>query len=79
MINDVSAEIVNVVGWPGTRDRYRVDVRLPGGLASGAARLQLNGAYLPGVVFSLPVPKISVAHLRCVYVACETSPLEAET
>lgn len=54
-LNDLSAEVVNVVGWPGARDRYRVDVRVPAGLAPGTAKLQVNGAYLPGVAFSLPV------------------------
>jgi hypothetical protein len=54
-VNDVTAEVVNAIGWPGTRDRYRVDVRLPGGVAPGTARLRLNGAYLPGLPFEIPV------------------------
>ena len=55
MVNDVSAEVVNLVGWPGTRDRYRVDILVPSGLAPGTAKLQINGGYLPGVAFNLPV------------------------
>lgn len=55
LLNDAPVEVVNSVGWPGTRDRYRVDVRVPGGLAPGTAKLQVNGAYLPGLLFQLPI------------------------
>ena len=55
VVNGTPAEIVVKFGWPGTRDRYRVDVRLPSGVAPGMATLQLNGAYLPGVPFNIPV------------------------
>ena len=53
-INDTSGEIINLIGWPGTRD-FRVDVRLPGGWSGAAAKLQVSGGYLPGAVFNLPV------------------------
>ena len=55
LVNDAPVEVVNNLGWPGTRDRYRVDIRIPSGLAPGAAKLQLNGAYLPGLPSNLPV------------------------
>ncbi|HKE25467.1 MAG TPA: hypothetical protein VKB88_24075 [Bryobacteraceae bacterium] len=55
-MNDVSCDVVNVVGWPGTKDQFRVDVRVPSGLAPGAGKLQVNGAYLPGAAFTLPMP-----------------------
>ncbi len=44
VVNGAPAEVVGTIGWPGTRDRYRVDVRLPGGVAPGTATLQVNGA-----------------------------------
>lgn len=53
--NDVPMEVVNSLGWPGTRDLYRVDVRVPGGLTPGPAKLRVSGAYLPGLTFELPV------------------------
>lgn len=55
LLNDSAVEVVNLIGWPGTRDRYRVDIRMPGGLATGMAKLQVNGAYLPGVETRIPV------------------------
>ena len=54
-VNDISAEIVNTVGWPGASDRYRVDVRVPGEVGPGTAKLQVSGAYLPGQLFNIPV------------------------
>ncbi|MCL5744031.1 MAG: hypothetical protein M1541_08905 [Acidobacteria bacterium] len=38
-LNDLPAEVINAIGWPGTRDRYRVDVRLP---APGTPEATLN-------------------------------------
>jgi hypothetical protein len=55
LLNDSAVEVINLIGWPGSRDRYRVDIRMPGGLTPGTAKLQVNGAYLPGVETSIPV------------------------
>lgn len=55
VVNEAPAEIVNALGWPGTKDQYRVDFRVPSGLTPGMAKLQLSGGYLPGLEFSLPV------------------------
>ncbi len=54
-VNGAAAEVVNAIGWPGSVDHYRVDIRVPSGVAPGTAKLQVNGAYLPGVAFQLPV------------------------
>jgi len=54
-VGETAAEIVNQVGWPGTRDRYRLDVRVPGGIAPGVADLKVSGAYIPGAVFRIPM------------------------
>jgi hypothetical protein len=55
VVNNAPAEVVAKFGWPGSRDRFRVDVRLPSGIAPATAALQLNGAYLPGLPFNIPV------------------------
>ncbi len=47
-IGGVNAEVVNKIGWPGTYDLYRVDVRVPSGVAPGAAPLRLTAAWIPG-------------------------------
>jgi hypothetical protein len=54
LVNDVPAEVVNRVGWPGTRDLYRVDVRLPS-VAPGMATVQVDGAYIRGLPVNIPV------------------------
>jgi uncharacterized protein (TIGR03437 family) len=54
-VNDAPAEVVNAVGWPDSLDHYRVDIRVPSGVAPGTAKLQVNGAYLPGAAFDLPL------------------------
>ena len=55
LVNDAPAEVINAVGWPGSRDQYRVDIRVPSGVAPGTAKLQVNGAFLPGVPLNLPL------------------------
>lgn len=54
-IAGVPAEIVNKVGWPGTRDRYRLDIRVPTGVPSGEAALELTSAYVPAGPYRIQV------------------------
>jgi hypothetical protein len=51
----LAADVLNKVGWPGTTNSYRVDVRLPGGIAPGETSLRLASAWIPGPDFRLPV------------------------
>ncbi len=50
-VNGNDAEVINKVGWPGKYDLYRVDFRVPPGLAT----VQLTVAWIPG-----PEVKIAV-------------------
>jgi uncharacterized protein (TIGR03437 family) len=43
-----AAEVINAVGWPGTADEYRLDVRIPTGISSGRVALRLTCAWIPG-------------------------------
>jgi hypothetical protein len=54
MVNQFPAEVINRVGWPATRDQYRVDVLLPA-IAAGEAEIQLTSAYVPGPPYKIPV------------------------
>ncbi|HYP14863.1 MAG TPA: hypothetical protein VEQ63_13125, partial [Bryobacteraceae bacterium] len=54
-VNGTRGEVVNAIGWPGTTDRYRIDVRLPAATPSGLAELQLTAAFVPGTVVRIPV------------------------
>jgi uncharacterized protein (TIGR03437 family) len=54
-VNGNAAAVLNKVGWPGTTDTYRVDIRLPDGTAPGLAMVQLTAAFVPGREVSLPV------------------------
>ncbi len=53
--NGSPAVVLNRVGWPGTRDVYRIDVALPGGLAPGAATFGLSVAWIPAAEIQLPI------------------------
>jgi hypothetical protein len=53
--NGKAAEVLNKVGWPGTSDTFRVDIRVPDGLAPGLATVQLLAAFIPGRQVSVPV------------------------
>lgn len=49
------AEVVGKVGWPGTSDRYRLDIRVPAGVPSGLAAIQITAAWIPGPEVNIPV------------------------
>jgi uncharacterized protein (TIGR03437 family) len=54
-INGRSADVINAVGWPGLVDTYRVDVRVPDGIATGTAGVQLTAAWIAGPIANIPV------------------------
>lgn len=54
-IGGVNARVVNKVGWPGTFDRYRVDVQVPAGVQPRIAALRLTAAWIPGDEVQIPV------------------------
>jgi hypothetical protein len=54
-VNGSPASVVNRIGWPGTRDMYRIDIAMPGGLAAGAATLSLSVAWMPVAEYRLAV------------------------
>jgi uncharacterized protein (TIGR03437 family) len=47
-------DVVNKVGWPGTKDVYRVDFRMPGDV-SGEIPIQVTAAWITGLEFRIPV------------------------
>ncbi|MFN0170025.1 MAG: hypothetical protein ACKV22_26675, partial [Bryobacteraceae bacterium] len=54
-VNGQDAEVVNATGWPGQVDAYRVDFRMPDGLAAGTAALQLSAAWITGAAVRIAV------------------------
>ena len=54
-INGQAAAVINAVGWPGLVDIYRVDVRVPEGIAAGSAVIRLSAAWIPGPSVTVPV------------------------
>ena len=54
-VSGKDAEVINKVGWPGTYDLYRVDFRVPSGIAPGMATIQLTAAWIPGPEVKIPV------------------------
>jgi uncharacterized protein (TIGR03437 family) len=53
-LNGQPAEILNKIGWPGSTD-YRVDVRVPAGLAMGTVSAQLSVAWISGSAVNIPI------------------------
>ena len=54
-VNGNAAEVVNKIGWPGTVDAYRVDIRVPAGTAPGLAMVRLAAGFIAGRAVSVPV------------------------
>ena len=55
LVNGQAAEVGNKIGWPGFENVYRVDVRVPDGIAAGMATLQLSAAWIPGAPVNIPI------------------------
>jgi uncharacterized protein (TIGR03437 family) len=49
------AEVINKVGWPGLVDTYRVDFRVPSGIAAGMTAVQLAAAWIGGSPVNIPI------------------------
>jgi uncharacterized protein (TIGR03437 family) len=56
-VNGQAAQVMNKIGWPGLVDTYRVDFRVPDGIAAGSATIQLRAAWIAGSPVSIPVPR----------------------
>ncbi len=54
-VNSKSADVINKIGWPGLVDTYRVDFRVPDGIAAGAAAIQLTAAWIAGASVGIPI------------------------
>jgi uncharacterized protein (TIGR03437 family) len=54
-VNRKPADVLNKIGWPGTTDTYRLDIRIPEGTAPGTATFQVTAAFIPGSEFSILV------------------------
>jgi len=54
-VNGRPAEVLNQIGWPGTSDTYRLDIRVPDGTTPGMAALQLTAAFIQGREVSIPI------------------------
>lgn len=55
VVNGQEAEVINGLGWPGLVDTYRVDFRVPEGIAAGTASVQLSAAWIAGTAVRIPV------------------------
>ncbi len=47
-------ELINQIGWPGERNLYRLDFRMPK-TSGAAAALQFTAAWISGQEFTIPV------------------------
>jgi uncharacterized protein (TIGR03437 family) len=54
-VNAQTAEVINAVGWPGLVDTYRLDFRMPDGIATGMSAIQLTAAWIAGSQVNIPI------------------------
>jgi hypothetical protein len=54
-VSGQAAEVLYAGGYPGSADAFQVNFRMPSGVVSGTASLQLIAAFIPGGVVSIPV------------------------
>jgi hypothetical protein len=54
-VNGQAGSVVNKIGWPGLVDTYRVDFRVPDGIATGTAAIQLTAAWVAGPAVRIAV------------------------
>jgi uncharacterized protein (TIGR03437 family) len=54
-VNGQAAEVQYAGGYPGTTNTYQVNFRVPTGMSTGAARLQLTAAWITGSPVTIPV------------------------
>lgn len=47
-VNGQAAEVINAIGFPGLVNRYRVDFRMPSGMARGAASVRIAAGWVAG-------------------------------
>lgn len=57
LVNGQAVAAETAVGWPGTVDRYRVDFKVPDGIAAGPATLQLSAAWIKGGMVRVAVAR----------------------
>ena len=55
MVNGTPAEVLGAVGYPGATDGYQVNFRVPSGVGSGVASLQLSAAWINGPELKIPI------------------------
>lgn len=54
-VNGQETDVVSAVGWPGLVDTYRVDFRVPSGMAAGTTSVELSAAWIAGATLRIPV------------------------
>jgi uncharacterized protein (TIGR03437 family) len=55
LVNGKPAEVLGAVGYPGAADGYQVNFRLPAGVASGTAAIQVSAAWIVGPEVKIPI------------------------
>jgi len=53
-VNGNPVDVMSRIGWPGMVDTYRVDFRVPDGIAAGTAAIQLTAAWIAGPSVIIP-------------------------
>jgi hypothetical protein len=54
-VNGEDAHVINAIGWPGQRNIFRVDFRVPEGTRPGEATVGLSAAWIESAPVAIPV------------------------
>jgi len=54
-VNGNVTDVVNKIGWPGSTDTYRLDIRVPNETPPGMAALQVTAAFIAGGEVRIPI------------------------
>jgi uncharacterized protein (TIGR03437 family) len=54
-VNGAPAEVLYAGGYAGTTDGFQINFRVPAGVPSGIATLQLSAAWVSGAAVKIPI------------------------
>ena len=55
IVNGNPAQLIGAVGYPGAVDGYQVNFRVPAGIATGPAMIQVSAAWTPSAPVTIPI------------------------
>ena len=54
-VDGKAVEVINKIGWPAMTNVYRLDIKVPEGIAAGMSALQITSAFISGSEVKIPL------------------------